>query len=154
MILLALLFILAFIFLLYMIYVPKDTGMLGNLGDSKVKSDIFPESPWLESGFAELPYGRTHYYLVGPKDGKPIIFVHGMTTPPPAIKIFIDTLAAKGFRVLCYDLYGRGYSASPGTSIHFFCCTRSLDLITITNSQERCTMTISSFPNSQTSFSI
>ena len=64
--------------------------------------------------FAELPEGITHYRWTGPRDGPVAVCVHGLTTPQFVWDRIADDLAHMGFRVLTYDLYGRGYSDRPG----------------------------------------
>ena len=61
--------------------------------------------------FAELSQGVTHYEWHGPKDGPVIVCVHGLTTPKFVWNGMTGALAASGYRVLTYDLFGRGYSA-------------------------------------------
>ncbi len=63
--------------------------------------------------FAELSQGVTHYHLSGPVDGPLVVCVHGLTTPSFVWGPFAKGLAALGFRVLVYDLYGRGFSDRP-----------------------------------------
>ncbi|MCZ0811123.1 MAG: alpha/beta fold hydrolase [Pseudomonadota bacterium] len=63
--------------------------------------------------FADLPGGQTHYQWIGPADGPLIVCVHGLTTPSYVWHPIADGLARLGFRVLLYDLYGRGYSDRP-----------------------------------------
>ena len=60
-----------------------------------------------------LPFGETQYYLDGPVDGPRVVLVHGMTPPAIVYKPLADALVKKGYRVLSYDLYGRGYSDAP-----------------------------------------
>lgn len=60
--------------------------------------------------FAETPSGVTHYRMFGPEGGPQVVCVHGLTTPSYAYEGLAERLAEKGFRVLIYDLYGRGYS--------------------------------------------
>lgn len=62
------------------------------------------------SRFASLPAGRTHYEVTGPDDGPTLILVHGTTTPAMAWDKNVAALATAGFRVVRYDLYGRGLS--------------------------------------------
>ncbi|KAI8897338.1 Alpha/Beta hydrolase protein [Globomyces pollinis-pini] len=100
---------------LYKYYLPSDTGNLGSLKDTKSTIVTFKEDHWPEHGYVDLPYGKTHYYFIGPKNGKRLVFVHGISTPAPCLPRLFDILASKGYRILCYDLYGRGYSDSPGT---------------------------------------
>ncbi|MEP3442754.1 MAG: alpha/beta hydrolase [Sulfitobacter sp.] len=63
--------------------------------------------------FAELPKGVTHYHQSGPVDGPLIVCVHGLTTPSFVWAPLAKGLAGMGFRILVYDLYGRGYSDRP-----------------------------------------
>jgi pimeloyl-ACP methyl ester carboxylesterase len=66
-----------------------------------------------EGRFADLPSGRTHYDWIGPLRGPIAVCVHGLTTPSFVWRGLGRGLAALGFRVLIYDLYGRGYSDRP-----------------------------------------
>ncbi|KAJ3338030.1 hypothetical protein HDU93_010096, partial [Gonapodya sp. JEL0774] len=49
-------------------------------------------------------------------NGIPFVFVHGLRIPSSAYKSLLTMLAAKGFRVLTYDLYGRSYSDAPNAT--------------------------------------
>jgi len=60
-----------------------------------------------------LPYGRVKYSLVGPENGKKVVCIHGSSIPSPIFKDVVKFLSSSGFRVLVYDLYGRGYSDAP-----------------------------------------
>lgn len=77
--------------------------------------------------FATLPSGQTHYRWSGGVRGPVIVAVHGLTTPSMIWTALIPALTALGFRVLSYDLYGRGYSDAPRgrQTLAFF--TRQLD---------------------------
>ncbi|MEO0371497.1 MAG: alpha/beta hydrolase [Pseudomonadota bacterium] len=63
--------------------------------------------------FAKLSQGITHYQWTGPEDGPIVVCVHGLTTPSFVYGPLAEGLAAKGYRVLTYDLYGRGFSDRP-----------------------------------------
>ena len=63
--------------------------------------------------FAKLSRGVTHYQWLGTARGPVIVCVHGLTTPSPVWYAIAEGLAALGFRVLVYDLYGRGFSDAP-----------------------------------------
>ena len=63
--------------------------------------------------FAELSQGVTHYEWIGPMRGPVAVCVHGLTTPSFVWYGLARGLASLGFRVLIYDLYGRGYSDRP-----------------------------------------
>lgn len=59
--------------------------------------------------FAELSRGVTHYQWLGPEGGPLVVCVHGLTTPSFVWEGIAPRLAEAGYRVLTYDLYGRGY---------------------------------------------
>ncbi|MBE1285125.1 MAG: alpha/beta fold hydrolase [Rhodobacteraceae bacterium] len=63
--------------------------------------------------FVELSQGLTHYRWIGPVRGPIAVCVHGLTTPSFVWGGLARGLSAMGFRVLVYDLYGRGYSDRP-----------------------------------------
>ena len=72
-------------------------------------------SPTVAPGaVAQLPNGATHYRWSGPEDGPVAVCIHGISTPSFVFAATEQSLAAQGFRVLTYDLYGRGQSARPG----------------------------------------
>ena len=60
---------------------------------------------------AYLPQGPTHYRWSGPEDGPIVVCIHGLSTPSYIFAATERSLTSLGFRVLTYDLYGRGYSA-------------------------------------------
>ncbi len=62
---------------------------------------------------AELSQGLTHYQWIGPLRGPVAVCIHGLTTPSVVWSDVAEGLAALGYRVLTYDLYGRGYSDRP-----------------------------------------
>lgn len=63
--------------------------------------------------FARLPDGWTHYELAGPPDALTVVLVHGFSTPYYIWDPTFAALAEAGFRVLRYDLFGRGWSDRP-----------------------------------------
>ncbi len=63
--------------------------------------------------FVELSEGVTHYQLGGPDDGVPVVLIHGFSVPAFIWDPTFDALADAGFRVMRYDLFGRGYSDRP-----------------------------------------
>ncbi len=60
-----------------------------------------------------LSQGVTHYELAGPDTAETIILVHGFSVPYYIWDGTFDTLVSRGYRVIRYDLYGRGYSDRP-----------------------------------------
>lgn len=72
--------------------------------------------------FVALKDGVTHYELSGPKGGRAIVLVHGFSVPSFIYDPTFEFLVSSGFRVLRYDLIGRGYSDKPPAryDIHLF----------------------------------
>ena len=66
-----------------------------------------------DGSFVTLADGITHYELGGPESGKPVVLVHGFSTPYFIFDNTFEFLVNSGFRVLRYDLIGRGYSDRP-----------------------------------------
>jgi pimeloyl-ACP methyl ester carboxylesterase len=60
--------------------------------------------------FATLSQGVTHFSWFGPQRGSIVVCVHGLTTPSFVWRGLTKGLAILGYRVLTYDLYGRGFS--------------------------------------------
>ena len=63
--------------------------------------------------FVDLTHGTVHYELAGPGDGQVVVMVHGFSVPLFVWDPTFERLSSEGFRVLRYDLYGRGYSERP-----------------------------------------
>ncbi len=63
--------------------------------------------------FVELPNGFVHYELSGAPEGDLVVLVHGFSVPYYVWDPTVDELVNQGYRVLRYDMYGRGYSDRP-----------------------------------------
>ena len=63
--------------------------------------------------FVRLDDGYTHYELSGPEDAQVVVLVHGFSAPYFIWGPTFMALTQAGFRVLRYDLYGRGFSDRP-----------------------------------------
>lgn len=72
--------------------------------------------------FIELPQGVVHYELGGPEDGEMVVLVHGFSVPSYIWEPTFEFLTRSGYRVLRFDLYGRGHSDRPDVAytIDFF----------------------------------
>ena len=76
--------------------------------------------------FISLPNGYTHYELGGEENADTVVLVHGVSVPhfiwDPTFAVLIEA----GYRVLRYDLYGRGYSDRPKNAYTLDLFTRQL----------------------------
>lgn len=63
--------------------------------------------------FVALTHGAVHYRIAGPAGGAPVLLVPGVAVPDYVFDGTRASLAAAGFRVVSYDLYGRGWSDRP-----------------------------------------
>jgi pimeloyl-ACP methyl ester carboxylesterase len=73
--------------------------------------------------FIHISNGFTHYQLGGSSHGNPVVLVHGFSVPYFIWDPTYEFLISSGFRVLRYDLFGRGFSDRPRTlyDIDLFC---------------------------------
>ena len=67
----------------------------------------------VSGSFLRLADGVVHYELAGPPptvlDARTVVLIHGFSVPYYIWDPTFEALAQAGFRVLRYDLYGRGY---------------------------------------------
>lgn len=63
--------------------------------------------------YVRLSEGITHYEMSGPDDAPTVILVHGFSVPSFIWDPTFQALTEAGFRVLRYDLFGRGFSDRP-----------------------------------------
>jgi len=67
----------------------------------------------LPGEFVKLSQGWVHYELAGSENGPVVVLVHGFATPLFVWDPLVPALKEAGFRVLRYDLFGRGFSDRP-----------------------------------------
>ncbi len=70
----------------------------------------------LNGEFIELSNGFTRYEEAGPENGPIIVLVHGFSVPYYIWEHNFYALAEAGFRVIRYDLFGRGGSDRPSVN--------------------------------------
>ncbi|KKA28171.1 hypothetical protein TD95_004227 [Thielaviopsis punctulata] len=63
-------------------------------------------------------HGSIRVYEWGPEDGPRVLFIHGISTPCVILRKLADPLVARGYRVMLFDLFGRGYSDGVGDIPH------------------------------------
>lgn len=90
------------------------------LDETKILNDETRKN--LPGSFIALSDGVTHYELGGDEQGPPVVLVHGFSVPYFIFDPTYDFLVKQGFRVLRYDLLGRGFSDRPQKryDIHLF----------------------------------
>lgn len=83
-------------------------------GETKTLDDATRETA--SSGvYIKLSQGTTHIELGGAASGRPVVLIHGFSVPYFIWDPTFSGLASAGFRVLRYDLFGRGLSDRPVT---------------------------------------
>ena len=80
---------------------------------NKEKGNLIEYQKFSNYEFAKLSHGLTAYKQFGSKDNTPIIVIHGATLPSEGFIGFCEGLSQKGYWVICYDQYGRGFSDRP-----------------------------------------
>ena len=80
----------------------------------------------LSGSFIELPDGVTHYELNNPEKENTVILVHGFSVPYFIYDPTFEFLTQSGFRVVRYDLFGRGFSDRPDTCYNIDLFVRQL----------------------------
>ena len=88
---------------------PKDT-VLPNLPQEEIKSLPYPPDALPGARDVDSPYGSIRVYEWGPKDGRKVLFVHGISTPCIALAGMAHRFVDKGCRVM---LFGGLISDTP-----------------------------------------
>lgn len=81
--------------------------------------DSPPELPGVEHRYLDLGGVVIHVADAGPADGAPVMLVHGFPQNWWEWHRHIEPLAADGYRVLCPDLRGAGWSSTPPGDRYF-----------------------------------
>ena len=76
--------------------------------------------------FIQLTDGVTHYELSNPEAVNTVILVHGFSVPYFIYDPTFEFLTRSGFRVVRYDLFGRGFSDRPKTRYNINLFVRQL----------------------------
>ncbi|KZT70247.1 alpha/beta-hydrolase [Daedalea quercina L-15889] len=95
---------------------PAVYPSLATLPKESPSWQIYPETFYDGGAYVQFPQGSVRYWLIGPEKGERVVLIHGLSVPSIIWKDVAPQLAKNGFRVLLYDLYGRGYSDAPQTS--------------------------------------
>src|SRR5512143_396463 len=76
--------------------------------------------------FVPLSDGVTHYELSNNTREQTVVLVHGFSVPYFIFDPTFHFLSQHGFRVLRYDLFGRGFSDRPDTKYNIDLFVRQL----------------------------
>ncbi|KAI1738158.1 Alpha/Beta hydrolase protein [Xylaria scruposa] len=82
----------------------------------------------------ETFYGAMRVYEWGPTSGEKVLFVHGDATPCLVFSKIAQMLVDSGYRVMLFDLWGRGYSDTPLDCRHDVRLFASQILLALTSS--------------------
>ena len=102
----------SYTFIMIALIIPIIIGLTYILAN-KEKGNLVEYQKSSNYEFAKLSHGLTAYKQFGSKDNTPIIVIHGATLPSEGFIGFCEGLGQKGYWVICYDQYGRGFSDRP-----------------------------------------
>ncbi|KAI1870136.1 hypothetical protein JX265_006306 [Neoarthrinium moseri] len=91
---------------------PKST-LLNGLSERELAALPYPPGVLPGGRDVSTPYGSIRVYEWGPEDGEKVLFLHGISTPVISLGDLAHELSGKGYRVMLFDLFGRGYSDAP-----------------------------------------
>ncbi len=95
----------------FVLVVFVSVGVLA--GDREPLSLDTHERSRLPGKFIALSHGYTSYDVTGPADGRVVLLIPGISIPRSVFRPTAASLAQAGYRVVTYDLYGRGLSDRP-----------------------------------------
>lgn len=92
---------------------PARTGKVIKAPKRAVSSLPYPPDALPGGRDVSTPYGNIHVFEFGPSDGERVLFLHGLSMPCVSGSNTAVALASKGYRVILFDLFGRGWSDAP-----------------------------------------
>lgn len=96
--------------------------------EKKIINDALRQS--VEGDFISLSTGYTHYQISNADAAETVVLVHGFSVPMFIWEPTFQFLTAAGYRVLRFDLFGRGYSDRPKAEYDLdFFATQLRDLL-------------------------
>ena len=91
---------------------------LSNLSDKEIADLPYPPDVLPGARDVDTPFGSIRVFEFGPEDGRKVLLIHGISTPAIALGGVTHALVDHGCRVMLFDLFGRGYSDTPGDLAH------------------------------------
>ncbi|KAM0559671.1 hypothetical protein ACHAPJ_004195 [Fusarium lateritium] len=89
---------------------PLKEGVYDKSNADKLKNLVYQPDQFPGARDVETPYGSIRVYEFGPETGEKVFFVHGISTPCITLAPLALALAKRGYRVMLFDLFGRGFS--------------------------------------------
>ncbi|KAK3330547.1 alpha/beta-hydrolase [Apodospora peruviana] len=95
------------------LYIKSPRTLLPGLSAEKIVA--LPYDPSIIPGGRDVltPYGVIKVFEWGPEDGEKVLLMHGISTPCLALANLAEELVGRGYRVMLFDFFGRGYSDTP-----------------------------------------
>lgn len=91
---------------------PRKTH-LPDLSEDEISALPYPPDVLPGGRDVETPYGCLRVFEWGPEDGEKVLLLHGISTPCLALGSLGEELVSRGYRVMLFDFFGRGYSDAP-----------------------------------------
>lgn len=88
--------------------------LLPALGPAQRADLLYPPDYFPGARDVATPYGSIRCYEFGPAAGRRVLLLHGISTSCMTLTHVARGLAARGCRVLLFDLFGRGFSDGVG----------------------------------------
>ena len=85
---------------------------------SQVAALPYPPNVFPGSRDVQTSFGSMRVYEWGPETGRKVMLVHGDATSAPLWKLVATRLVERGWRVMVFDLWGRGYTDTPRSVRH------------------------------------
>lgn len=95
---------------------PRET-LLPYLTPSEISALPYPPDVLPGSRDVPTPYGTIKVFEFGPASGERVLLLPGLSTPCLALSNLAWTLAQKGYRVMLFDYFGRGWSDAPNPEV-------------------------------------
>ena len=94
---------------------PTPEPRISRLVDTSVWSPPLPEAPGFDHLVVETPGLRTHLAAIG--EGDPVVLLHGFPQHWWQWRAVAPAIAARGYRVLCPDLRGAGWTVADDPQV-------------------------------------
>ncbi|ROW13717.1 hypothetical protein VPNG_04591 [Cytospora leucostoma] len=95
---------------------PRET-LLPYISKSEISALPYPPDALPGSRDVPTPYGTIKVFEFGPASGERVLLLPGLSTPCLALSNLARTLALKGYRVMLFDYFGRGWSDAPNPEV-------------------------------------